>query len=149
MTAQENGDLTVGLIGKKRLLFAVPLLLGSLMQQLYHTVDLIFVGNYIGSSASAAIGASSLLITCLVGFFGGMSVGSGVVIAQLYGAKDTRGLTRAVQNTAAPPAARHVVVLLGQAAESLHPRQLCAGRADLPVRRAGGRSRRPSPELTR
>ena len=101
MSAQAKGDLTVGPIGKKLLLFAVPLLLGSLVQQLYNTVDLIFVGNYIGKSASAAIGASTLLITCLVGFFGGMSVGSGVVIAQLYGAKDTRGLNRAVHNTAA------------------------------------------------
>ena len=101
MSTQTKGDLTVGPIGKKLLLFAAPLLLGSLVQQLYNTVDLIFVGNYIGSSASAAIGASSLLITCLVGFFGGMSVGSGVVIAQLYGAKDTHGLDRAVHNTAA------------------------------------------------
>ena len=101
MTQPAKGDLTVGPIGKKLLIFAVPLLLGSLVQQLYNTVDLIFVGNFIGKSASAAIGASTLLITCLVGFFGGMSVGSGVVIAQLYGARDYRGLNRAVHNTAA------------------------------------------------
>ena len=101
MSAKEKGDLTVGPIGRKLLLFAVPLLLGSLVQQLYNTVDLIFVGNYIGKSASAAIGASSLLITCMVGFFGGMSVGSGVVIAQAYGARDTQRLNKAVHNTIA------------------------------------------------
>lgn len=111
MTVQTKGDLTVGPIGKKLLLFAAPLLLGSLVQQLYNTVDLIFVGKYIGSSASAAIGASSLLITCLVGFFGGMSVGSGVVIAQLYGAKDKRGLSRAVHNTAALCLAGEVLMM--------------------------------------
>ena len=58
MTEQTRGDLTVGPIGKKLLLFAVPLLPGRLVQQLYNTVDLIFVGNYIEKSASAAIGAS-------------------------------------------------------------------------------------------
>ena len=60
MTQPAKGDLTVGPIGKKLLIFAVPLLLGSLVQQLYNTVDLIFVGNFIGKSASAAIGASTL-----------------------------------------------------------------------------------------
>ncbi len=94
-------DLTTGNIGKRLLFFAVPLLLGSLVQQLYNTVDLIFVGNFINKSASAAIGASSLLITCLVGFFGGMSVGSGVVISHMFGAKDRGGLSKAVHNTIA------------------------------------------------
>ena len=94
-------DLTTGSISRKLILFALPLLFGSLVQQLYNTVDLIFVGNFIGKSASAAIGASSLLITCLVGFFGGMSVGSGVVISQIFGARDYKKLSRAVHNTAA------------------------------------------------
>ena len=101
MAARAKGDLTSGSIWQKLLKFALPLLLGSLVQQLYNTVDLIFVGNFIGKSASAAIGASSLLITCLVGFFGGMSVGSGVVISQMFGAKDDQRLNRAVHNTAA------------------------------------------------
>ena len=66
-----RSDLTQGPIRKKILLFAVPLLLSSLVQQLYNTVDLIFVGNFIGKSASSAIGVSSLLVTCLVGFLEG------------------------------------------------------------------------------
>lgn len=94
-------DLTKGSIGKKLVLFAVPLLLSSLVQQLYNTVDLIFVGNFIDKSASAAIGISSLLITCLVGFFGGMSVGSGVVISQFFGAEEKENLKKAVHNTVA------------------------------------------------
>ncbi|MBQ8974882.1 MAG: MATE family efflux transporter, partial [Oscillospiraceae bacterium] len=96
-----RGDLTTGAISKKLILFALPLLVGSLVQQLYNTVDLIFVGNFIDKSASAAIGASSLLVTCLVGFFGGMSVGSGVVISHIYGARDEKQLSRAIHNTAA------------------------------------------------
>ena len=101
MTKLQKGDLTEGPIAKKLILFALPLLVGSLVQQLYNTVDLIYVGNFIGKSASAAIGASSLLITCLVGFFGGMSVGSGVVISQIFGAKDYKQLSKAVHNTLA------------------------------------------------
>ncbi len=98
---RRNADLTSGSIGGALIRFALPLLIGSLAQQLYNTVDLIFVGNFIGKSASAAIGASSLLITCFIGFFGGMSVGSGVVISQIFGQKDTERLSRAVHNTMA------------------------------------------------
>lgn len=98
---RRNADLTEGAIGGALIRFALPLLIGSLAQQLYNTVDLIFVGNFIGKSASAAIGASSLLITCFIGFFGGMSVGSGVVVSQIFGLKDTDRLSRAVHNTIA------------------------------------------------
>ena len=77
------------------------MLLSSLVQQLYNTVDLIFVGRMIGTSASAAVGASTLLIACLVGFFSGMSVGSGVVIAKAFGAEDEKTLSRAIHCTVA------------------------------------------------
>ena len=89
-------DLTKGTIWKKLLFFAIPMLLSSLVQQLYNTVDLIFVGNFVDKSASAAVGTSGLLITCLVGFFGGMSVGAGVVVAQIFGAGYDDGLRRAL-----------------------------------------------------
>ena len=105
-------DLTTGTIWKRLLFFAIPLLLSSLVQQLYNTVDLIFVGNMINKSASAAIGASSLLITCLVGFFGGMSVGSGVVISHIFGAKEKEKLSRAVHNTAALSIAGGILLLV-------------------------------------
>lgn len=94
-------DLTTGTIWKRLLFFAIPLLLSSLVQQLYNTVDLIFVGNFIDKSASAAIGSSSLLVTCLVVFFGGMSVGSGVVVSHIFGAGETEKLSKAVHNAIA------------------------------------------------
>jgi putative MATE family efflux protein len=78
-------NLTEGVIWKQILLFALPLLGSSLIQQLYNTVDLIFVGNYLGKEAAAAVGASALIVTCLVGFFTGMSVGASVVIANIVG----------------------------------------------------------------
>ena len=51
-----RGDLTTGVIWKKLIRFAIPLLLSSLVQQLYNTVGLLFAGNMIDSAASAAIG---------------------------------------------------------------------------------------------
>ena len=109
---QRNEDLTTGPIIQKLLRFALPLLLGTLVQQLYSTVDLIFVGNEIDKTASAAIGASTLLITCLIGFFGGLAVGAGVVIAQSWGERDTDKLRRAIGNTAALALAGGIVLAL-------------------------------------
>lgn len=94
-------NFTQGSIWKSLLLFALPLLASSLVQQLYNTVDLIFVGREIGKSASSAIGASSLFVTCLVGFFGGMSVGSGIVIAQVFGSGRIDRLKKAIQTAVA------------------------------------------------
>ena len=107
-----RGDLTTGVIWKKLVRFAIPLLLSSLVQQLYNTVDLLFAGNMIDSAASAAIGVSTMLITCLVGFFGGMSVGSGVVIARHFGKKDWKRLSTAIHSTVALCAAGSLVLML-------------------------------------
>lgn len=54
----KTNDLTQGSIGKGFVLFAIPLFLGSLFQQLYNTVDMLFVGNVLGKNAAAAVGAS-------------------------------------------------------------------------------------------
>ena len=105
-------DLTTGSIWKKLVLFALPLLLSSLVQQLYNTVDLIFAGNLIDSNASAAIGMSGMLITCLVGFFGGMSVGAGVLIARSYGNEDYDRLHRAIHSTVALCAIGSILLLV-------------------------------------
>lgn len=93
--------MTEGTIWKKLLFFAVPLILGNLFQQLYNTVDSIIVGNYIGSEALAAVGASSSIINLLIGFCIGASAGAGVVISQFFGAQDQEGLRKAVHTTVA------------------------------------------------
>ena len=90
-------DLTVGSPARLILLFALPLLGSSLIQQMYSTVDLIFVGKFIGKEAAAAVGSSDLLVTCLVGLFTGISVGSGVVAAQAFGNKDDKTLHKVIQ----------------------------------------------------
>ena len=89
--------LTKGSVGKGILLFALPLLGSSLIQQLYSTVDLIFVGQLLGTKASAAIGASGLIVTCMIGFFNGMAVGTNVFAARHYGAKRFERLKKLMQ----------------------------------------------------
>ena len=95
--AKKNTDLTKGPVARSLILFALPLLGSSLVQQLYNTVDLICVGRACGTNASAAVGASSLLITCLVGFFGGLAVGASVLVANLLGAGRKREVKTAVR----------------------------------------------------
>ncbi len=89
--------MTVGSIPKLLIVFAIPLLIGNLFQQLYNTVDSIIVGNFVGKQALAAVGCSSPIINMLIGFYLGFSTGASVVISQYYGAKDEEKLHSAVQ----------------------------------------------------
>ena len=91
-----GGTLTEGVIWKKLLMFAFPSLLGNLFQQLYNAVDALIVGHFMDNSALAAVTSSGSLIFMLVGFFNGIAIGAGVVIARFYGAKDHQGLKLAV-----------------------------------------------------
>ncbi len=88
--------LTEGPIWRKILTFAIPLFLGNLFQQLYNTVDSIVVGNFVGSDALAAVGSSSSLIFLMVGFFNGIAMGAGVVIARYYGARDIERVQKSI-----------------------------------------------------
>lgn len=94
-------SLTEGSIAKGMIAFAVPLLLGQLFQQLYNMADSLIVGNYLGSDALAAVSSTSSLILLFVGFFNGLSVGAGVVIARYYGAKEKRRLHVAIHTSIA------------------------------------------------
>lgn len=104
--------MTEGSIWKKLLFFAVPLILGNLFQQLYNTVDSIIVGNYIGSEALAAVGASSSVVNLLIGFCIGASAGAGVVISQFFGARDKEGVRKAVHTTVALSIAAGIVMTI-------------------------------------
>lgn len=94
----KNTSLTEGVIWKQLLLFALPLLGASLIQQLYNTVDLWFAGNLINDkNAIASVGASSMLITCIVGFFTGISVGISVIVSHCIGAKKFEKIYNTIQ----------------------------------------------------
>ena len=87
-SASSNNLMTEGTIWKKIVFFALPLFLGNLFQQLYNTADSLIVGNFLGSQALAAVSSSGNLIFLMVGFFNGISIGAGVVIANYFGARD-------------------------------------------------------------
>ena len=102
--------MTSGPIWKRMTLFALPILLGNLFQQLYNTVDSLIVGNYLGSDALAAVSSSGSLIFMLIGFLQGVAAGAGIIIAKLFGAEDEENLEKAVHTTVAFGLAAGVVM---------------------------------------
>ena len=100
-TKNKTKDLTHGPIGRQLFWFSLPLFAGSLIQQLYSTVDLIFVGRVLGKDAAAAVGASTFIIIIILGFFIGLSVGIGVIAAREFARGEFENLSRVVHCTAA------------------------------------------------
>ena len=96
MDDQPKGLMIEGNILKQLTLFALPLLLGNLFQQLYNAVDSAIVGRYVGNNALAAVGSSASVINLLVSFLMGVGVGSSVLIGQYFGAKDFKNLSRSI-----------------------------------------------------
>ncbi|MDR1060698.1 MAG: MATE family efflux transporter [Clostridiales bacterium] len=92
-------DMTVGVIWRKLAMFAVPLLVGNIVQQLYSTVDSIVVGKYVGDEALAAVGASFPLFNLLLILFMGISTGAGIMVSQYFGAKQRDELSRTIGTT--------------------------------------------------
>ena len=85
----EKNAITEGVIWKQLLIFFFPIMLGTLIQQLYTTVDTIIVGRFVGKAALASVGGpAAVLSTIVVTFFNGLANGAAVIIAQYYGAKD-------------------------------------------------------------
>lgn len=104
--------MTEGSIWKKIIAFAIPLFLGNLFQQLYNTADSLIVGNFLGSNALAAVSSSGNLIFLLVGFFNGIAVGAGVVIARYYGGRQIRDVQKAIHTTIAFGLAAGIILTL-------------------------------------
>ena len=71
----------------------MPILLGNIFQQMYNTADALIVGRFLDKAALAAVTSSGSLIFMMVGFFNGIAMGAGVVIAKYFGAKDERGVS--------------------------------------------------------
>ena len=97
----KNVSLTEGSIWKNLTLFAIPILLGQVFQQLYNTADAWIVGHFRSNSEYAAVTSTGSLVFLLIGFFSGIAVGAGVVIARYYGAKDEKKLDSAIHTTIA------------------------------------------------
>ena len=96
MRSVKQTDILTGSIPKQLLLFFLPIWFGTLFQQLYNTADTLIVGNFVGTNALAAVGATSSFVNLLVGLFVGLCSGAGVVIAQSWGAHDADAVDRQV-----------------------------------------------------
>lgn len=97
----DPNTLTEGSIWKKMLLFALPIFLGNVFQQLYNAFDSWVVGKFIGDTALAAVSSSGSLIFMFVGFFNGVAMGAGVIIARFYGAQDHKQMSIAIHTDVA------------------------------------------------
>lgn len=91
--------LIEGKIWKQILKFFFPILIGTFFQQLYNTVDTIIVGQYVGTTALAAVGSTGNLISLLVNFFVGLSSGTTVLIAQFYAANKEHQVFKTVHTS--------------------------------------------------
>ncbi len=89
-------NLTKGPVTKNILLFALPLMIGNLLQQMYNIADTWVVGKYIGSNALAAVGSSYTLMTFLTSILIGLSMGASAYISMLYGKEDHKTMRQSI-----------------------------------------------------
>ena len=95
-TSHDQNAILTGSIPRQLILFFLPIWFGTLFQQLYNTADTLIVGNFVGTQALAAVGATGAFVQLLVGVFVGLCSGAGVVIAQSYGAGNVEEVDRQV-----------------------------------------------------
>lgn len=92
-------DLTKGYPAKVILMFAIPLMLGNIFQQLYNMADSKIVSTFVGTGALAAVGATSVVSNTLIGFINGLTQGFSILIANSFGAKDEKRMRHCVAGT--------------------------------------------------
>lgn len=99
MSSNNVNDMTVGSPMRAIFRFAVPLILGYTLQQMYLVIDTVIVGRWIGVNALAAIGASTSIMFLIMGFCNGSCAGFAIPVAQAFGAKDFRKMRTYVSNS--------------------------------------------------
>lgn len=107
-----NQDLTQGPVVGGLLRFAVPMILGDLLQQCYNIADTLIIGRCLGPNALAAVGSSFTLMTFLTSILLGLCMGSGTVFSIRFGQRDQAGLREGVFAAFALVAGLTVVLIL-------------------------------------
>ena len=95
MSSSAN-NLTSGNIKKQILMFAIPILLSSIFQQLYNATNSIIVGNYVSKTALSAISATNSICNIYNFLFYGLGTGAGIVVATYFGASDHKQIKRSI-----------------------------------------------------
>ena len=88
----KNIDATTGPLAKKIMLYSLPLILSTLIQQLFNAVDIMVLGNMANSTAVASVAATSSITSLIVTAFVGIATGTRVVLARFIGAKDDKNI---------------------------------------------------------
>ena len=91
-----NHDLTKGPVTKSMLLFAIPMILGDLLQQCYNVADTLIVGQFLGRNALAAVGSSFTLMTFLTSILLGLCMGSGALFSIRFGQRNDKALRESI-----------------------------------------------------
>lgn len=102
LVKKKSSDMLNGSLWDKILLFALPIALTAILEQLFNASDIAVVGNFTGdlkNIAMAAVGANSPIISLIVNFFIGFSLGANVVIAKAFGEKKQESITKAVHTS--------------------------------------------------
>ena len=89
-------DMCRGPLFGKIVLFSVPLMLSGILQLLFNAADLVVIGRFAPHEAIAAVGATSSLTGLIINVFIGLSIGTNVLVANYYGAKERRNVSRTV-----------------------------------------------------
>ena len=92
-------DMLHGPIGSQLVLFALPLALTGILQQLFNAADVAVIGRFVGKNAMAAVGSNASVISLLLNLFVGISLGANVVISKFIGQKERKGVRRAVHTS--------------------------------------------------
>ena len=95
----KSRDLTQGSVYRNIIVFAIPLFIGNIFQQLYNMVDAMVVGRFVGLQALAAVGASASSYNLIIAIILGIASGASVVIAQTFGSGDKERLRKAYITT--------------------------------------------------
>lgn len=97
--AKTSINMLEGSIWDKIILFAIPLAITSIFQQLFHSVDVAVVGQFMGKDSLAAVGANGIIINLSVNLFVGLSIGTNVVCANMLGSRDYLKVKQAVHTS--------------------------------------------------
>ncbi len=106
----ENINLTEGSILSGIIYFAIPILLSNFLQQFYNTADLMIVGTFAGKHPMAAVGATGSISNLLISLFLGLTTGSSVIVAQMYGQSDRERLHNSVHTAYAMAIAGGIIL---------------------------------------
>lgn len=105
-------DMTQGRPWKRILEFAIPMLIGNFVQQIYNATDAAVVGQYVGDNALSAVGASGPIFMFLLALFVGIATGAGILVAQHFGARDRLRLSQTIGNCLTLTAITTVVIMV-------------------------------------